>query len=146
MFQNVNELTDLQTMLDGGYIARRQHPTAPLMIYNYTARAQYDNVWNAATLACRGLICDLAGKVVARPFPKFFNLDQVTTLPDEPFEVYEKLDGSLGILYWLDGQPCIATRGSFDGEQARWATQWIQDNWWNSDKGPLYNDCTYLFE
>lgn len=146
MFQNINELPELRAMLEGGYVATRQHPSAPLMIYNYTAKAQYENVWNAVTLACRGLICDLAGNVVARPFSKFFNLDQVDTLPDEPFEVYEKLDGSLGILYWVDGQPCIATRGSFDGEQARWATQWFRDQWWGSGKGPLYRDCTYLFE
>lgn len=143
MFQNINELTDLQTMLAGGYIARKQHSAAPLVIYNYTARAQYDNVWNDATLACRGLICDIDGNVVARPFAKFFNLDQVATLPNEPFDVYEKLDGSLGILYWLDDKPCIATRGSFDSEQAQWATRWIREN---MPQRGLYRDCTYLFE
>lgn len=115
---NVNELADLDAMIAGGYITRRKHPTADLYIYNYTARAQYEPMWNEATMTCRGLITDGEGKIVARPFTKFFNLEQMESLPDEPFEVYEKLDGSLGIMYWLDGKPYIATRGSFDSPQA----------------------------
>jgi RNA ligase len=108
--QNTNELASLAEMIANGYIVKRQHPTFPIAIYNYTAKAQYENVWNEATLTCRGLICDIDGNVVARPFRKFFNLEQVESLPDKPFDVYEKLDGSLGILYWWDGKPYITTR------------------------------------
>ena len=144
MFQNIAELPELAAMIDGGYITERKHPSAPLLIYNYTAKAQYDTVWNDATLSCRGLICDTEGNVVARPFRKFFNLEQVESLPDEPFEVYEKMDGSLGILYWWKGEPCIATRGSFDSEQARFATAWAAKN--RSLFDGLRRDRTYLFE
>lgn len=37
-------------------------------MYNYTAKAQYDKLWNEVTLQCRGLILDGDGNVVARPF------------------------------------------------------------------------------
>ena len=73
----------------------------------------------------QGLItCD--GRVVARPFPKFFNMDE----PDAPkfemddwVEVSDKRDGSLGILYFWDDRPYIATRGAFMSQQARHATE-----------------------
>src|SRR4028119_412849 len=113
----------LPEMLREGYVCVQRHPTAPLFIYNYTPKAQYERVWNEVTLQCRGLILDEGGKVVARPFRKFFNLEEVDSLPAEPFEVYEKLDGSLGILYWTGEQAFIATRGSFTSEQSRKANQ-----------------------
>jgi RNA ligase len=139
---NIQELTELTRMLAEGYISVRRHPTAPLQIYNYTAKAQYDNVWNPATLTCRGLITDETGMIVARPFAKFFNLEQMETLPDEPFEVYEKLDGSLGILYWVGEEPSIATRGRFDSRQAQVATRLLRDY----DLSALDRRLTYLFE
>jgi len=139
---NIYELMELPQMVTDGFISVRQHPTAPLRIYNYTAKAQYENVWNAATLTCRGLIADETGEVVARPFSKFFNLEQVEQLPNEPFEVYEKLDGSLGILYWIDDEPYIATRGSFESTQAHIATQLLQ----SYDLSGLDRRFTYLFE
>src|SRR5262249_36061422 len=95
-----------------------------------------------ATLSCRGLITDEAGTIVARPFQKFFHLAQMETLPDEPFEVYEKLDGSLGILYWLGEKPYMATRGQFDSRQAQVATRLLQ----RYDLPALDRRLTYLFE
>ena len=139
---NIHDLADLPAMLSGGFISARKHLTQPLIIYNYTARAQYDNVWNAATLACRGLIADEQGNIVARPFTKFFNLEQVTELPNEPFEVYEKLDGSLGITYWVGDQVFIATRGSFESEQAHEANRMLAER----SHAKLDKRLTYLFE
>lgn len=143
MFQNVNELPQLQQMLDEGYIYIKQHQTTPLLIYNYTAKAQYTRTWNGTTMACRGLITDIQGNVVSRPFSKFFNLEEVDTLPDEPFTVSEKMDGSLAISYWVDGQMYVATRGSFDSPQSQWANEWLKNNM--SDT-MLCSKYTYLFE
>jgi RNA ligase len=55
----------------------------------------------------------------------------------------DKLDGSLGILYEEDGESFIATRGSFESEQAKWAT-----GWWrlNVGKQSYGNKVTHLFE
>lgn len=89
-----------------GWITRKTHPTLPLSIYTYSRVCQYSRHWTPATLRCRGLIADdTTGAIVARPFDKFFNTaehdlgyDYAPPLPDEPFEIYDKEDGSLGIL------------------------------------------------
>lgn len=143
MIRNISQLPELIDMMEQGYVVRRRHPEFPLWIYNYTARAQYANVWNETTMTCRGLITDAAGDVVARPFKKFFNLEQVQQLPQEPFKIYEKMDGSLGILYWWNGIPYIATRGSFDSPQAILATNILRSRYMDALLSPFN---TYLFE
>jgi RNA ligase len=137
----------LSQLVEQKYISVQKHPTANLFIYNYTQLAQYESFWNEYTLICRGLILDGEGNVVARPFPKFFNWEehQPDTIPKEPFEVYEKMDGSLGILYWIDDEPFIATRGSFVSEQALWATVYLKTHF-KGDFSKIDRNCTYLFE
>jgi RNA ligase len=95
---NIEELNQLIT---DNYINVNKHPKADLYIYNYTQKAQYERLWNDWTLACRGLIMDRDYNIIARPFKKFFNLGEFENqdIPNESFEVYEKMDGSLGILY-----------------------------------------------
>jgi len=120
--------------VDAGYIRAQRHPTLPLTIYNYTPSAMYDSHWDSATLMARGLILDDLGMVVARPFQKFFNLGEQAmpkfVVSDTPARIYEKLDGSLGILYCYDGEVGVATRGSFTSDQAVWATNWLDRmNW-----------------
>ena len=143
----------LRQHIADGYVMVRQHPAAELFILNYTAQAQFDRVWDEHTLACRGLIMNGQGQVVARPFGKFFNLDEygpewtppVTTDGAEPFVAYEKLDGSLGILYWHEGKPYIASRGSFRSEQAERATQILHTRYAHV-LPHLDPTKTYLFE
>jgi RNA ligase len=130
--------------IDAGYISEQRHPGGWLKILNYTARAQFDWRWNAQTMQCRGLIVDNNWNVVARPFPKFFSVDQLNgAVPCEPFEVYEKMDGSLGILYFVDGKPQIASRGSFTSEQAWRATRMLEAKYSHASFDPSF---TYLFE
>ncbi len=140
------DLEKVNQLVAEGYITKRSHPSGELMIYNYTAKAQYDRVWTPETLQCRGLILDANGAIAARPFPKFFNLQEYQeALPAEPFEVYEKLDGSLGILYWHQEQPYLASRGSFNSEQAIKANQ-ILHSLYSSTIPLLDRELTYLFE
>lgn len=140
-------LPELQSLIDQKYIAVQKHPHAELYIYNYTPKVQYERLWNELTLLCRGLILDAFGKIIARPFPKFFNLEEhlPEQIPNESFDVFEKLDGSLGILYWLQDEPFIATRGSFDSEQARKATRFLYSTYASSIPF-LQKERTYLFE
>ncbi len=90
------------------------------IIYNYSRTCQYENKWDEITKSCRGLILDQDGNVVAKGFDKFFNIEEhnLENIPNEPFEVFEKLDGSLGILFWYQGKWILATKGSFVSEQA----------------------------
>jgi hypothetical protein len=137
----------LQQMIAQKYVVVQKHTTANLYIYNYTANAQYECVWNEITLVCRGLILDENYNFVARPFTKFFNYAEISTaqLPNETFEVFEKMDGSLGILYWINNQPHIATRGSFTSDQAIVANQILHQKYQHL-LAALDKNITYLFE
>lgn len=120
----------LDALVADGWLRSQRHPEADLWIYNYTERTQYENHWTPETLMCRGLIVAADGQIVARPFAKFFNYGtpHAAELPlHEPFTITEKIDGSLGILYYLDGEPQLATRGSFTSEQAREGTAMLGD-------------------
>ncbi len=103
-----------------GLVDGQRHATLPLAIFNYSRTCQYDRLWDDFTLNCRGLILDMQGNVVAKGFPKFFNMEELSDeqIPKEPFEVFEKMDGSLGIFFHYEGEWHMATRGSFTSEQA----------------------------
>ena len=128
----INDLVDLGELGDavgGGWVTIRRHPRYPqLAIANYTDACAFARMWNDTTRMCRGLIWDSHSlELLARPFGKFFNYGEPGA-PEIPLsaavEVTDKLDGSLGIVYPTpDGQWSIATRGSFDSEQARHATE-----------------------
>lgn len=132
------------------YLSCQKHPSADLLIWNYTQLAQFAKVWCPETLMARGLITDFLGNVKARPFKKFFNYEEhfgedckLPPLPLEPFTVTEKMDGSLGILYWVDDIPYIATRGSFTSEQAIKGTEILHRDYSHVE---FDSYCTYLFE
>ncbi len=120
-----------------------------LAIYCYSPKCVYDKKWNKYTRMARGLIVNLkTGEVVARPFPKFFNLNEVEetrleNLPMEEPEITEKLDGSLGILYKDSGKYFITTKGTFYSEQSEWATGFFRENF---DKIKIPEGLTVLFE
>jgi RNA ligase len=98
------DLNILNKYIDEGLVIKQVHPTLPLSIYNYSRECQYDGKWDDITLNCRGLVLDDKGNVIAKPFPKFFNYEELKPedIPNENFEVYEKMDGSLGILFYYE--------------------------------------------
>jgi len=115
-------LEKLQPYIDSGLVKVGQHPTLDLYIANYTQTCQFTKAWDEITLMCRGLIFNSKGEIIAQPFPKFFNLEELERsgqkLPNGRCDVYEKLDGSLGILFSYQGEIILATRGSFVSDQA----------------------------
>ena len=137
----------LRELLKNKLVSVQKHPYSDLFIYNYSPKVQYEKLWNEVTLKTRGLILDSEMNIIARPFGKFFNLEEhnPNEIPKLPFDVYEKMDGSLGILYWLNNKPFIATRGSFESEQANHATRILYEKYEHTfDK--LDKASTYLFE
>ncbi len=144
----------LRRARDEGALAVVPHPDDPdLSLLNYTARAQYGQAWDAypVLLDCRGTIVDRTGRVVAKPFRKFFNvgerpetrLDRLATL-GEP-EVTHKLDGSMCTLYPVLGGYRLATRGSFTSAQALMATE-IWDQRYAAAESRLDPGLTLVFE
>lgn len=102
-----------------------------LVILNYTQQAMFANEWTVYECVCRGLILNsVTGEVVARAFDKFFNWGQGDRKTDAKMVgLTEKMDGSLGVSYRNENdETCIATRGSFVSDQAKWATRFLREN------------------
>ncbi|WP_406864525.1 T4 RnlA family RNA ligase [Streptomyces sp. HUAS MG47] len=141
---------ELEAAIDAGYVTRKSHPELPLSIYTYTRSAQYERVWTAVTTRCRGLVADdESGRIVAHCLPKFFNVGEhasgqpyAPALPDEPFEVYDKVDGSLAVVFHYADRWRIASKGSFISTQATWAQRWLDAK----DTSALTPGVTYLAE
>ena len=143
LLKNILPYDLFKRMLDEGFLRSQVHPKYPeLVIFNYTEATAFGREWNEATNVCRGLILRLANgvldgdaEVVARPFNKFHNLNTTyvletmeENLPNEAPLVTTKLDGSMGIIYEYDDKWWVATRGSFDSDQARRATAWYRQH------------------
>jgi RNA ligase len=135
-------LEKLNQYYEDGLLYKQVHPSLPLTIWNYSEKVQYENLWDEVTLMCRGLVTDNEGNMVAIPFQKFFNIEEGKFTPTENFEVYEKMDGSLGIVFWYQGQWVVATRGSFTSDQAIKATEILK----KYNKDIMFRHLTFCFE
>jgi RNA ligase len=135
-------LEKLNKYYEDGLLYKQVHPSLPLTIWNYSEKCQYENLWDETLLMCRGLVTDDTGDIVAIPFQKFFNIEEGKFEPTENFEVYEKMDGSLGIVFWYRGQWVVATRGSFTSDQAIKAREILKK--YNTDI--MFRHLTFCFE
>lgn len=125
----------LKKRIADGYIICRSHPKDnKLLIYNYTKQCQIEWVWDDVITKCRGLIC-YDNTIIARPIDKFFELDHYDveffeSRKGEKYEITEKLDGSLGIFYYVRHDLYgISTMGSFTSNQAIFATKLLNSRY-----------------
>jgi len=141
MKYDINILNDY---VERGLLEKNSHPNLPIDIYNYSRDCQFSQLWDDITLNMRGTVLDREGNVVARTFPKFFNLEEHTEdqIPSESFDVFEKMDGSLGILFYYENQWHFATKGSFSSDQAIKGREMLEKYRYQK----LNVECTYLFE
>jgi RNA ligase len=137
------DLSTLNRYYEDGLLYKQVHPTLPLTIWNYTEKVQYNGLWDEITLSCRGLVTDNLGNIVARPFKKFFNLEEGKHTPTQDFEVFEKMDGSMGIIFKYSGETIFATRGSFISEQSKWMSEFATTY---NYQDIIVDGFTYLFE
>jgi RNA ligase len=154
-YLNLSELTQA---ISDGYVHVQEHQELPLVIFNYTNHAQFDNAWSEVVIKCRGLIVEQdTYEVIAFCLQKFFNFSQYQhgeyspvksditfSIPDEPFEIFEKQDGSMGTVFWYEDDWHVASRGSFHSEQAQWATQFLRSK--DSYRDILNKSLTYVVE
>lgn len=148
---------ELIAAVKSGAVSKAKHPTEDLWIYNYTREAirNSENPWVSETLRkCRGIITDGNLNIIARPFEKFFNLEEFANLPEDiippgtfelPYTITEKYDGSMGIMYWTKDGPALATRSSFTSDQAIRGTQILREKYHYQTEN-LPRDKTFLFE
>ena len=133
--------------------------------FKYNAPTTYYHYWDDVTLNARGIAFDKAtGEIVARPFYKFFNYQELingegvrTDILDkmeacgfkfdaaQSFRVMDKLDGSLGIVFFdkYADKWRVKTGGSFASDQAIWAQRWFDKN---VNLSELVKGFTYMFE
>jgi len=150
----MNEKIDiniLEEYFGKGLLKRQRHPELDLYIWNYAEKVQFNRQWDHITKMCRGLVIDFNGNIVARSFSKFFNLEEIdqdyVNLKSDPlkdqFKVYEKLDGSMGMLFNTSCSWVFCSRGSFTSEQAIRGKQILDKK---LDYTLLDKDYSYIFE
>lgn len=142
----INELEELIRL---GYIYKVKHPTFPLWLYNITRKCKLYRNWNYTTLSCRGLILDESGKIVARPFKKFFEKkdihQEILDILPENKVITEKLDGALGILYTYKNNHYICCKNNFNHYSGVKATDIFYNDFYPLEF-PEIKDHTFLFE
>lgn len=138
------DLDVLNKYVEDGLLIKKTHSTLPLTIWNYSRTCQYGGLWDDITINFRGIILDDSGYLVAKSFPKFKNIEEYlpTELPNEDFKIYEKMDGSLGIVFYYDNKWNMSTRGSFNSDQAIKGLEMLN----KYDTSLLDMNYTYLFE
>lgn len=103
----------------------------------------------------RGVMFDLdSGKIVSRPFHKFFNLgegrcevsmDEIKSLNN--YRILDKLDGSMIAISLYKGELLIKTRGTIHSKQAQDAKAWLIENGlYQVLLDNMEEDTTYIFE
>lgn len=143
---NNKMIDELNRLYEQGFLIKQVHPTKDLTIWNYSRIVQFENLWNVDPLIpkCRGLVTNSKGNIVSRCFPKFFNMEQLDPLeiPNESFEITEKMDGQLGLLFFYDGEWIFASRGSFTSDYAKKGWELLQKYKYKK----LDTRYTYIFE
>jgi RNA ligase len=89
-----------------------------------------DDVMGAIRRECRGLIFDLEGRIMSRPFHKFFNVNEKEETQahmldlSRPHVIMEKMDGSMIRPIFVDGYLRLATKMGVT-EVAMQAEAWL---------------------
>lgn len=153
---NLNELLELTK---NTHICFEKHPDKELYIFGYyNGGIDKTNVWNELTKMCRGLIVDNEGNIIERPFEKFWTYRQymsedtlllsenkIQKLPNVPFRIYEKVDGSMATLYWIEDTPLLATQRSFTSPKAKRASEILHKKY-SHTFSKFNKKYTYIFE
>ena len=106
--------------------------------FNFTEKAFYDKVWDEQTIKSRGLYLDtLKGKVVARAYDKFFNInerpetkfDMLQYKLQFPVTAYVKENGFLGIVSYNEYEDdlLIASKSTLDSQFAQWFREMLYE-------------------
>ena len=130
--------------------------------FNFTNKAFYDKVWDEQTTKARGLYLDtFKGKVAARAYDKFFNInerpetkfDMLQHKLQFPVTAYVKENGYLGIVSYdeYNDDLFIASKSTIDSQFAEWLKEAIynQITKENREKMKQYakdNNVSFVFE
>lgn len=139
------EYLEMQGLVE---IKRGEDKYDGLTLVTYSGYTELTNAWEKYPILrnFRGLIVNSHGNVIARPFEKTHKagseipLDKLEVIPDK---VFEKANGSMGIVYFWNGKWRVATKFSFENEGY---TKPSQDMLAKMNIDVLDQEFTYLFE
>ena len=130
--------------------------------FNFTNKAFYDKVWDEQTTKARGLYLDtMKGKVAARAYNKFFNInerpetkfDMLQYKLQFPVTVYVKENGFLGIVSYNEYEDdlFIASKSTIDSQFAQWFKDMLYekvsyDNLMKMKEFIKENNVSFVFE
>ena len=106
--------------------------------FNFTNKAFYDKVWDEQTTKARGLYIDtMKGKVAARAYDKFFNInerpetkfDMLQYKLQFPVTAYVKENGFLGIVSYNEYEDdlFVASKSTIDSQFAQWFKEMLYE-------------------
>jgi len=146
----MNFIETLQDYKDRGLLTCQSHPTLPLLIWNYSVKVQYEQLWDEITLQARALVTDIDGNIISRGFSKFFNIEENRHDPTDNFEIFEKLDGQYIGVFWYNGEMIVNSKGSFTSPYAIEAKRILEEKYPRFVKymnnSPANNDYSFIFE
>lgn len=130
--------------------------------FNFTKKAFYDKVWDEQTTKARGLYLDtMKGKVVARAYDKFFNInerpetkfDMLQHKLNFPVTAYVKENGFLGIISYNEYEDdlLIASKSTLDSSFTQWLKEMLYakvsiENIKNMKEYIKENNVSFVFE
>jgi RNA ligase len=122
------DFEELDKLVESGHLSKKEE--GDLLLYNYSDKTTFEKYWNDHTINSRGTIYSKStGKVISPAFKKFFNFSELSPekqkeiMSKKNFTTMEKLDGSMGNVFFHDDKWRVTTRGSFSSEQAIYATE-----------------------
>lgn len=147
------------------YLERKNltaHRKDGLIGFDYNKNITFELDWDEISINARGIVFEEAtGKLVALPFSKFWNKEELEGDDDRAKElldtipvryhpnysgksmILEKADGSCAIVFWYNNKWYVKTRGSFVSDQAVWASAYL-NNFIKTDE--MNKSKTYIFE
>lgn len=130
--------------------------------FNFTSKAFYDKIWDEQTTKARGLYIDtLKGKITARAYDKFFNInerpetkfDMLQNKLQFPVTAYVKENGYLGIVSYdeYNDDLFIASKSTIDSQFAEWLKEAIYNQITEENREKMKrfakdNNVSFVFE
>ena len=156
---NKFNIQQLEKYISFSKFTRENHTEADLSIYGYDNRKPGKPIiWDNINTHLRGIILDSDGNVISRSFKKFHTFKEYVTkssilltegqtirLPDCKYRIYEKVDGSMAILYWVNDKPYLASQRSFISPTATKANEILHKKY-SHTFNKLNKKYTYIFE
>lgn len=148
-------------MLRNSKLVKEKKLSGDMSSFNFTRDAFNSKSWNNQTIKARGLFIRNDGKIIARSYEKFFNVNEnKETAFDNlqhkfsfPVFGFDKENGYLGILGYDDFKDdfVFCSKSTNDGDFANWFKDLFYDKFNEKQVAKIKqyikeNDCTFVWE